>query len=343
MSKILITGMSSPHSSIKANDRSLSFSGAMSKVLNTQGHTVFQLEPQVSWNVNDLEIYDAVIVGLSPLTSLSANKVYGALSVIDVLRDSDKLKLFIDAPEPVRIYSSLRAIAKTPTNMTKPFYSYRSGYSHANRPTVLDSLLDTVDWLLNEKWPTTLYPSLPWSGTGKVISQLPTGASESLYGINLDSYMLTLREANSDERRDKWVVDTYSTKWAKSVISTLKVSTVPIKWHKGWTDVDVEKQIAGAIGALISPHQNGGTWWTYRYVQCLNAFTPVITEWKESQALGESWSYLAAAVEEMSDQTRKELAKEQREAYIQAIPNKRDAAVQLVEALELYSRKVTKV
>ena len=102
MSKILITGTSAPQASAEANERSLSFSKVLSIVLSQQGHTVVQQIPDVSWTLNDLDEYDCVLVGISPLTSLSANYVYGALSVIDVLRDTGRLRLFFDAPDPDR-------------------------------------------------------------------------------------------------------------------------------------------------------------------------------------------------------------------------------------------------
>ena len=108
MSKILITGMSASHASDKTNLRSLSFAGVIKLVLEQQGHEVVQVNPEVSWNLKDLEQYDSVLVGLSPITSLSANHVYGALSVIDVLLDSPKLRLFIDAPEPGKITARAR-------------------------------------------------------------------------------------------------------------------------------------------------------------------------------------------------------------------------------------------
>ena len=339
MSKILLTGMSAPHASTDANKRSLSFASLLSHVLTVQGHEITQTDPEISWEASDLNEYDHVLVGLSPLTSLSANRVYGALNVIDVLRESDKLALYIDAPEPVRITASLRAMTKNPQNMTKPFYSYRKGYMHASTPSVLDDLMGVVDYLLNETWPTTLYPSLPWSGTGKVISQLPTGAAASIKGINLDSYLLTLQDPIEIERREKWVVENFSTNWTKSTLATLSSPTVPMKWHKGWTDEQVSAQIASGIGALISPYQTGGTWWTYRLVQCINALTPVATDWRESGALGEPWLHIAAGIEEMSADERSKLAKEQRDTYIQAIPNKRDAAVMLSDSLEIFSRK----
>jgi hypothetical protein len=339
MSKILITGMSAPHSSPTANLRSLSFAGVIKLVLEQQGHEVEQLNPEVSWNLNDLEQYDSVLVGISPLTSLSANHVYGALSVIDVLLDSPKLRLFIDAPEPGKITASLRAMVKTPDNLTKPFYAYRKGFSYATQPNMLENLLDVVDHLLNKQWPTTLYPSLPWTNEQEHIARyLPDGAAASLVAVNLDSYLLSAQDAIPVERREKWVVENYSTKWVKSTTATLEYPTVPMKWNKSWTDAQVNAQIASGLGALIPPYPSS-TWWSYRYIQCMNALTPIATDWKETSTIGSSWSYLASSIEGMTLEERTALATAQRSAYIENIPTRRDATIQLSQALGLFTRK----
>jgi hypothetical protein len=339
MSKILITGMSASHSSEKANLRSLSFAGAIKLVLEQQGHEVIQANPEVSWNLKDLEQYDSVLVGISPLTSLSANHVYGALSVMDVLLNSPKLHLFIDAPEPAKITASLRAMVKTPDNLTKPFYAYRRGFSSATQPNMLQNLIDVVDDLLNKKWPTTLYPALPWTDSVKhVADYLPEGAADLLVGINVDAYLISTQDIIETERREKWVVENYSTKWVKSTTATLSYPTVPMKWNKAWTDAQVSAQISSGLGALIPPYSSS-TWWSYRYIQCMNDLTPIATDWKESQLIGSSWAHLASSIEGMTQEERTQLAKDQRDSYIENVPTRRDAAVNLSQALDLFTRK----
>lgn len=338
MSKILVTGMSAPHVSAEATRRTLSFASLMVHVLTQQGHEVIQSDPEMSWTLDDLKSFDKVLVGLSPITSLSANRTYGALKVIGLLRGDSRLTFYIDAPEPTRIASSLRAIKKNPDNLVKPFYSYRKGYTQANSPDVLKSLLETVDTLLEEEWPKTIFPMLPWTDWEGVAEQLPKLAEKNLDAINLDSYVLVEKDTSDVERTEKWVVENFSTPWTKSTVATLVNPTVPMKWHKGWTDDQVEDQISRGIGALISPHQNG-TWWTYRIVQCLNTLTPVATDWRESGFIGKSWMQLASAIEHMSQEERTQLAKDQRNEYIESIPAKQGAAVILTNSLELYSRK----
>ena len=339
MSKILITGMSASHASDKANLRSLSFAGVMKLVLEQQGHEVIQANPEVSWNLQDLEEYDSVLVGLSPITSLSANHVYGALSVIDVLLDSPKLRLFIDAPEPGKITASLRAMVKTPDNLTKPFYSYRKGFSHASQPNMLNNLIEVIEHLLTKPWPITLYPSLPWTDEAEHVANfLPEGAHKSLNAVNLDAYLISTQEMIEVERRDKWVVENYSTRWVKSTTSTLSNPSVPMKWNKSWSDSQVYAQIASGIGALIPPYSSS-TWWSYRYVQCMNASTPIATDWRESQLLGHSWTHLASSIESMSPEDRIALATQQRNAYLENIPTRREAAINLSQVLGLFTRK----
>jgi len=339
MSKILITGMTASHASEKANLRSLSFAGVMRRVLEQQGHEVIQENPEVSWNTKDLEQYDAVLVGISPITSLSANHVYGALSVMDVLLDSPKLHLFIDAPEPAKITASLRAMVKTPDNLTKPFYSYRKGFSHASESNMLNNLIEVIEDLLTKPWPVTLYPSLPWTNEEEhVANLLPEGARDSLKAINLDSFLISTQDMIETERRDKWAVENYSTRWVKTTTATLSNPTVPMKWNKSWSDAQVDVQIAASIGALIPPYSSS-TWWSYRYAQCMNALTAIATDWKESSILGSSWTHLASSIESMSQEERTTLALEQRKTYLASIPTRREATINLTQALGLFTRK----
>ncbi len=339
MSNILITGMTAPHASATANANTLSFAGVLRYALATQGHTVVQTNPDITWTVEDLDKYDVVMVGVSPLTSLSANHIYGALHTIDLLLDSPRLKLFIDAPEPTRITTSLRAMKKNPDNLVKPFYSNRRGYSVAVQTATLARLHKVIDHLLENTWPTVLYPALPWDNPEKTCDQLPAGALSSLVGINLDAYLIDEQLGHHGERSSKWVVDNYSTPWTKSTTATLQKPTVPMRWHKGWTDAQAQAQIAAGIGALITPYYSGGTWWSYRYVQCLNVLTPIATGWQDSGLLGSGWALLASTIEDMTQEQRDQLATEQRESYIAHIPSRRDAAIQLTDTLDLYAVK----
>jgi hypothetical protein len=330
MSRILITGMSAPQTSESANKRTLSFAGLLKEALTESGHQVLMLEPDITWEKENLDYYDAVLVGVSPLTSLSANYAYGALHIIDLLKASDKLILFVDAPNPSQIKSGLTAIDSWGDNLTKDFYKNRKGYSLAVKKS--GKLLDVVSFLLNDTWPTTIYPRLPWDKERSISSQLPDGASHRLAGINLDSFVVRKNTEGATDRTARWVADNPDSPWTRKKLSTLNYPAMPMKWNKGWTDVQVEQQIAQSIGALITPHKET-TWWTYRYVQALNTGTPVSSLWLHTSEIGHAWSYLASTIEDMNPNERYNLSKAQATAYTANIPTKEEAMTKLQKTL----------
>jgi len=325
MTRVLITGMSASQTSVNANKRSLSFAGAIEKALTETGSQVIMLEPDITWEKEHLDYYDVVLVGISPLTSLSAHYSYGALHVMNLLRGSSKLRLFIDAPNPAQISSSLRAITAWPENLVKPFYSNRKGYSLACSSDMSKALTDVVVRLEKESWPVTLYPSLPWGDKKVALKDLPAAAQGSIRGINLDSFLIERPKKLVEDRTARWAADNPDSPWTQKVLATLNYPAIPMKWNKGWTDPQVQEQIEQCIGALVTPYKNG-TWWTYRYIQAMNTATPVATEWRESCVVSHEWSHLASNIEDMVPKQRIDLSMQQSKTYLAAVGSKKDAA-----------------
>ena len=332
MSCVLITGMSASHTSENANKRSLSFAGLLKDVLTQSGNQVVMIEPDLTWEAEHLDYYDVVVGGISPLTSLSANYAYGAMHLIDLLKESNKLVFMVDAPNPVQIRSSLTSINTWNGNLTKEFYKNRKGYNLAVARS--NEMLAVVDFLLNETWPTTIYPHLPWSNKTDLSKQLPDGAASLLTGVNLDSYIIKRNTQGATDRTARWVADDPDSTWTKKKLSTLNYPAMPMKWNKGWTDTQVEEQIAQSIGALISPHKDT-TWWTYRYIQAMNTATPISSLWTHTSKIGNSWRHLASTIEDMSPQDRYNLSKTQTDAYLAHSPSKIEALNTLQETLNI--------
>lgn len=337
MGKVLLTGMSAPQASAKANTTNLGFASLIEKALSTAGHDVVWTDPNINFSKEMVESFDSVIVGVSPLTSLGSNRAYGALAVIGAVLQyaPEKLSLLVDAPNVSQIEVSLKAILNAPDSLVKPFYSYRKGYSDVKKSQELqDKLIGVVRHLSENEWPTTIYPQLPWKSFESVADKLPTGARSKLVGINLDSF--ALRDAlDNDERALKWTSDDVKHKWTQSVAATLEYPCLPMKMSKGWTDADVEGQIARSVGVLIAPDKKQETWWSYRYIQAMNRLTPVATNWYESQDLSAAWAVLAASIESASEDKRRLIATAQRESYVASIPDTIGATKLLVSTLNL--------
>lgn len=337
MSKIFITGMSAPQVSPNANSRSLSFAGVLNLALTDARHDVTWSDPSVHMTSELLDQYDCVLVGVAPLTSVGSNRAYGALHIINKMWDSGKLTLFVDSPNASQIEVSLRAISKNHDNLVKPFYSYRKEYDFVASDVVArSSVLMGIERLLEDDWVSTIYPALPWKYGNQV--KLPANAKVNLESINLDSYLLTDVSVNND-RREKWVVDSPNSPWAKDTVQTISLPHSPMKWNKGWTDEQVFDQICRSIGVLISPDKKDGTWWNYRYIQALNSGTPIVTDWKESHGIGDAWGLLASNIDSMSQSKRDLIAIAQRESYFANIPTKKAALEKLQQSLHLYKEK----
>jgi hypothetical protein len=271
-----------------------------------------------------LNEFDVVVVGVSPITSMGANRVYGALNVIQTMWGSDKLTLFVDTPTPSQIEVSLKSVINNPKSLTKSFFSYRKEYSNVVADKkLLDSAFDAVNLLYKEDWQKTVYAKLPWKSLDSV--KMAPNLKKNLVGLNLDSYVISDSSAGEEERIQKWVYDSSESPWYKSQVQFLKLPTLPMKINRGSTDYDVITQLQRSLGALISPDRRDGTAWSYRYVQALNTQTPIITEWKESGVLGDAWSVLAYSIEEMSQSRRDLVSLAQKESYLANIPDKKTA------------------
>jgi len=336
MSKILLTGMTAPQSSLKANSKNLSFSSAIYFALQEDGHEVVWEDPNIKLTKKDLDAYDSVIVGVAPVTSLSANKLYGALNLINLLWGSEKLVLVADAPNISQISATLRSINNNPENLTKDFFSSRKNYSVVvSKPEIKNNILEAISRLINESWPTTIVPALPWksSYSDKELN-LSDLAKKSIVYLNLDSYLISEPTKYSD-KSPKWSADQPESSWTKKTSGTLNLPVSPVKINKGFTDQDVVDQMSRSIGILISPYKNEGTWWSYRYIQAINSLTPVATLWEESGNLSSEWNLLAATIESMSEEKRDLVAIAQRESYIAKIPTKKQSLEMLKKALKI--------
>jgi hypothetical protein len=312
---ILLTGCTSPQCNPKTNRSVNNFAGLLRKALQAAGHDVYWQEPSILWRTKGIfERFDHVIVGLAPVTSLSANRVYGALSVLDeaLIGNANRVSILLDAPEPARIAASFRAILSHPANLVKPFYSYRQEYAQA--VVDRDRLLKTIERLCTQPWPNVIMPQLPWESRTGIEDKLPYQARR-LTPLNLDQLLLDdMLVVEPRPRRAVWAVEGHPHQ-----VTTLPREIIPRKGHAAG-DAMVLAQLASSIGCLIEEPRFGG-WWNTRYAQSLSVSTPVFSEWRSTSQLGDAWSRLPGPAETMSPMGRAALAAVQLDWYRMACPN----------------------
>lgn len=330
--RVLLTGCTAAQSSQRKNDRSTTFAGLFNRFLQDNGHTVTWTEPSIHMTKDYLSEFDSVLVGLAPPTSTAAHRIYGALSVISYARSLGNLSLLLDAPDPYRVWIGLRAVYNKPEMLTKDFYSKRKEYDAATDDFNLSRLRETISQLYTEVWPKTIFPSTPWMSYPSVTSHIPMLDRSDAIGVNLDSYVLhtppTLDPALSEglEPHTYWVSDAYSSKWTKSMEPLVKNQVVAALKSKWEGDESVLTRMSSAVGTLASTYRNGDPWWSVAIPQSLSLGVPVVTDWRLTSHMGDSWRHLAASVELMSDSDRRSLSTEQRSAYEASLMSVNDTA-----------------
>lgn len=336
MKNVLLTGMTAQHTSERLGKRTQSFSSLMRTALTEHGWNVEQLAPSLEWTEKDFEKYESVVVGIAPLTSTSAHRAYGALGALDVLQNDPRLTLLVDAPEPYKIWTSLKTVERSTESLVKPFYKNRYEYAKATEPAHHERLVKTVRNLLNNPWPKTVYAALPWSEDGHLVSQVPALCSSSLFSVCLDAFILrdTVKPATARSSTSWWCATTLNTDWIDEVSKQLHHMIVPVKKHPKSSDSEVLATVAGAIGLLVSTYRNGIPWWTNKLAQSLAINTPVLTDWRNSAGLGSDWVTLPSAVESMDRLERYEMAIRQRVTYAEAVPSTQAAASRLAICLQ---------
>lgn len=325
--KVLLTGTTASQVSPKRNPAIPTFSGLVNKALLQDRHDVTWVNPSVTLSKEYLDEFDSIVVGLAPPTSTAAHRIYGALSVSQLARELGKLVLVVDAPEPKRIWSGIRAIYNKPQDLTKSFYSKRQEYKKVENTEVLERLNTSIKNLYTKDWERTIFPVFPWMSFPSVSEGIPMTSRKNLYPLNLDSFIIfnTYDPQRGTSSEEFWVADAINTKWTSSIEETVYNPVRPVKTSK-WEDNDqVVFNIKNSIGCLVSVYKKGDPWWSPHLSQALAVNTPVVTDWRLASLLGSDWSVLAHRVEELSPEEKSNLANNQKISYVNAIPSQKES------------------
>lgn len=311
--KILFTGMGSHHCKRPANT---SFFTVLADALSTFADVVW-MSPDINWSLADVDKFDLVVFGFMPPTSLSANKIYGAMNVLALMFDSPKLKIVIDSPQTWQYKNSISAVTRDPELLLNRSYEKREGYSLIKKNVgILDR---AAAHMLVSPWPEILYPSLPWNSVDTVASALKFVDTSALTPINLDSLLLK-PELPRIGRKDFWSIENPKNSWVDSLSKVTSFPKTPTKLGRKTDDAYALNVVQESMGLLIPPQErNMLTWWNYRLIQAINTQTPVVTYWPATQKYDHSWSMIAYQVEDMSPSERQHLAARQRDSYLSGI------------------------
>lgn len=335
--KILITGSTPSQCSPKTAKRTPTFAGLMSENISSSKVQVEFNLPQMGWDDDYLKSFDAVLVGVSPLTSVAANSLYPALYTAYRAEKMNKLSLFIDAPEPHKIKASLASFDKGKVDLFKPFYQGRRDYNQVSEdPKIMRQIEVFCGRLHASEWPTTLYPWTPWTPPEQVQRHLLNVPEGKMHGVSVDSYLMKkpyIEKSLVSGGSDYWVYDSNKTKWFKRSQEGLRFPAVPIKERRFFSPQEASQRLSGALGSLVTTYRSDEMWWTPLPALSLNLGVPVVSDWRVTRTLGESWNHLPATVEDMTNAERFGLALNQRSSYMDMLDSKKDTNEMILSAL----------
>lgn len=317
--KVLFTGTASSHCKAPSTT---TFFGLLAKAVSEFAEVVWAA-PKLSWTKKDLEEFDVIIFGFTPPTSLSANKIYGAMHLLGMMYDSPKLRLVVDSQQVWQYKNSVEAVKRDVNTLFSSFFSKKYGYFEAKSETGRKYIEIASSKLNSGETPVMYYPSLPWSSDEKVASILGFPSRGRVVGLNLDSLLLLPEPYSLGARSNVWAVEDTKRTWYKNLKPTLTMPEVDVRSSKTLDDKSAAASIRSSIGLIVPPQdRKTGTWWSYRYAQALNSHTPIATLWQESRALDSSWAQLPYQIEELSESQRGDLSRAQLESYQAAIKPK---------------------
>ena len=334
---VLITGSTSSQSSRTTFSRGDTFAGIISENLSLMGVNVELSRPYLEWDKDYLKKFDAILVGISPLTSLSANSLYPALAVASRAEKLKKLSLFFDAPEPQKIHASLVSMSKGNVDLFKTFYENRREYAKVSEdPRIMREIEVFCQRLLMTDWPTTLYPWTPWTPLSQVEKRLPNISNGLLYGVSIDSYLLedcSVEDTQEDRESPYWTYDNNKTKWFKATEKSFSYRTVPAKEGRFVGREEVSSVISKSVGSLVTTYRSEEFWWSPLLSSSLKLKVPVVSDWRITKSAGDSWNYLPASLEELEERDRKEISEAQLSSYVEMLDFKEDVSSMVLSAI----------
>ena len=313
MKKVLITGATASQSSVQANYRNIRFSGLLNNALLNSG---VESELRDVSRTETFESYDKVVVGLSPFTSLSANKIYTALDTLN--RSGDKAVLLVDAPDPHLVYRSMVSALNNPSNLSKSLYSKRAGFdSFVKDKNFSNSVVSGIERVISERLPLVV-PSVPYfSHTSSSLRV----ATDDLIELNFDSYFEKENYYAGRESSSYWLADSRSNIWVEQIKETVSNPILNYKRSHYDSDIDLTDRILGSFGYLRNNYRYDNPWWSRNIMLTLSCGVPVFSDWRFTSKMGDSWSLLPHSAEELNHLDRKDLAEEQKSSYLSLCPS----------------------
>lgn len=325
MKQIFITGSTASQCSVEAQRRNVKFSSMLNRALNISGHNSFIDIPSVEMTLEDVSKYDSVIVGLSPFTSMSSHRIYGALHTLGLALDAGNAKILLDAPDPYLVFKSFRSVISNPSILTKRNYSSRSQYSSVvSDSKVRNKIMETIEVVANTSIPT-IVPNSSYFEVNRLDYGMPESNNDmDLINLNLDAMWNQVFNASGSQSK-YWSSDDAKSFWSTSVEKTLSKPVLALKRTAYDTEYEYVERLKNSYGFLVPTYKNNLPWWSPNIMLSLSHGTPVFSDWRLTSIMGEYWSSLPVYAETLTVEEKIEYARAQIMSYLEITPDWADS------------------
>jgi hypothetical protein len=298
--KIHITGMSPRMVSDRARAK-ISFTSLLADALRMGGHEV----------ARDAEIHedaDLLVVGLSSMLSPASTYSVVALGLLgQALRNETPVLLFADDPELGKIRDSAASVRRDPDRLWSDWLAPKRVLASADHER--DVVMEAVDLLGGEEWPTVLAPMHSWGLSSTLNKQLRI--ISDVVPIDVTPVLLHQLKGSGWERPR-----------ANAKMWLCEQSYTPCELTNGRTHWPILRSknapawgILDVYGTVRAVHQGAITpcigWWTPTPIFATHAGSVYLTGSEESYYIGGGFYLTVDQIEAMSDEAHDNLSDEQ--------------------------------
>lgn len=277
---------------------------------------------------------DAIMVGLSPLSSVTSHHMYYALHAITVAQNHGiPLTLYVDDWKYPAIVPSLEAVLKRPDTLVKDFFAKRPGWGYYKVPKYRDILVSAVDRLVNQEWPPTVFPAFAWGDHGKLLTHTPRVTTSLAVDPTPFSHRYPLNIVDPADRKREWILGTLADhrQWIEKQGAAWPVRYIGSRGSKApekLSEHDLVGTYGGSWGVMSPPYRKllGTGWWRNRFIYAAAARAILFCDPDEAPQLGSDYRTPLPVIEGMSERSLDLWASRQRAMFITWTPEKDEMA-----------------
>lgn len=269
----------------------------IAEVCRDLGYEVEHRNPLVE---EDYKEFDHVFLGMAPLHGLGSNRTYGALSCYLKTYADGRVSFYQDDNDNAKVANGIKTVYSDPDRLTKPFFNYKLQYDLANTPEWREWLTRGVELLHEYAWPTTILPAFSWADLPRLTKACPNLIDP--VGIDFSAYLPKWDLPVADDRKQQWVSEVTDEKWFAQQRTSWSSQRYGKHYDKRPSDETLYRDYTESWGVLDRGHDHG--WWTSRIGYAAAAHSLYFTKWQNVETLGEAYTLLPDAAEELPQNLR---------------------------------------